>query len=527
MMARVEVDGTPPGDEPRSTEAAEAARVRIRAAFDPDLLGAAGERLVRQLTDHMRGLQSGEGPVLAWTEPAMLAQAARSSLQPGPLLPAGQVPDRAALLARFDDLLGQALANGNHLHHPHYVGHQVPASVPLAGLFDALVAVTNQVMTVYEMGPWGTVVEQALVEELGQAIGWERGTFAGLVTHGGSLANLTGLLTARNVVLGDAWTRGMDPQGGAAPVLVVNGDAHYSVARAAGILGFGTGNVVRAPLDDRRRMDPARLDELLTQLDRDGRRVVAVAAAACATPIGAFDPLADIAAVCRRHGIWLHVDAAHGGSALLSRRHRHLLAGIEQADSVVWDAHKMLFMPALSAFVFYRDAGHRFAAFEQDAPYLFDPSAPGIADYDGALRTVECTKRVATYGLWGVWAMFGPQLFADMVDVTFELGATFYRKLQAASDFEPLHEPECNIVAFRYLPDALRDAAPDDVGRFQLELRREVIESGDFYLVPTQAGGVAALRVTLINPLTTADDLDALLAALRRHGQALLERRSA
>jgi L-2,4-diaminobutyrate decarboxylase len=310
---------------------------------------------------------------------------------------------------------------------------------------------------------------------------------------------------------------------GPAPVIVVHGDAHYSVSRAVGILGVGTDNLLRAPLDAERRMDPAGLDEMLSGLERDGRQVIAVAAAACATPIGAFDPLPQIAEVCRGHGVWLHVDAAHGGSACLSRRYRHLVDGLEQADSVVWDAHKMMFMPALCAFVFYRDPEHRFAAFEQDAPYLFDPSAPGIADYDSALRTIECTKRAATFGLWGVWSLFGPQLFGDMVDVTFDLGRTLFDKLREAPDFEPLHRPECNIVAFRHVPEALREAPAETLGRFQLDLRRELIESGSYYLVPTKAGGIGALRVTLINPLTTSDDLDGLLDALRLHGRSLLE----
>jgi L-2,4-diaminobutyrate decarboxylase len=307
------------------------------------------------------------------------------------------------------------------------------------------------------------------------------------------------------------------------PVVVAHGDAHYSVGRAVGILGLGTDNMLRAPLDEQRRMDPAGLDAMLHRLEREGRPVIAVAAAACATPIGAFDPLPEIAEVCRRHGVWLHVDAAHGGSACFSRKYRHLVAGLELADSVVMDAHKMMFMPALCAFVFYRDPAHRFAAFEQNAPYLFDPSAPGIAEYDSALKTVECTKRAAAFGLWGVWSLFGPQLFSDLVDVTYGLGEAFHEKLRIAPDFEPLHEPQCNIVAFRYVPEELRDAPASQLGRFQLDLRREIIESGAFYLVPTQADGAGALRVTLINPLTTSEDLDELLQELRRRGRALLE----
>lgn len=502
----------------------QAARRRIQTAYDPLFLKDAGHRLVDLLSEHLGAVESSSSHVLNWADPVDLVRTAGESLSQHAPYEAGTSGQRDDLAGQFEGLVRQALAHGHNLHDPRYVGHQVPASVPLAGLFDAVGAVTNQVMAVYEMGPWATAIERALVNELGQLIGWSPGQFAGLVTHGGSLANLTGLLTARNVALGsEAWTQGVASDG-PAPVVVVHSDAHYSVARAVGILGMGTDHLMRAPLDQQRRMDPDQLDAMLTSLCRKGHRIVAVAAAACATPIGAFDPLDSIAEVCQRHGVWLHVDAAHGGAACFSRRHRHLVAGLDRADSVVWDAHKMLFMPALCAFVFYRNPEHRFAAFQQDAPYLFDPSAPGIADYDSGLKTVECTKRAATLGLWGTWSLFGPSLFEDLVDITFDLGRTFYEKLLSAADFEALHEPQCNIVAFRHLPEAIRHATPERIGAFQLELRRTLIQSGEFYLVPTQADGIGALRVTLINPLTTPDHLDELLDALRTHGQTLLSR---
>jgi L-2,4-diaminobutyrate decarboxylase len=220
--------------------------------------------------------------------------------------------------------------------------------------------------------------------------------------------------------------------------------------------------------------------------------------------------------------VWLHVDAAHGGAACLSPRHRQLVAGLDRADSVVWDAHKMLFVPGLCAFVFYRRRAHQFEAFRQDAPYLFDPAAPGVAEFDSALRTVECTKRAAVFGLWGVWSLFGPQLFADLVDVTFAMGRVLYEKLSSTPDFTALYEPQCNIVVFRHVPDALRGTPPEAVDRFQLELRRRVIESGEFYIVSTRVDGLGALRVTIINPLTTPEHLDQLLQTIRETGRGLL-----
>jgi L-2,4-diaminobutyrate decarboxylase len=491
---------------------------RIQQAFSPGNLKDLTHRLADILGRHMESVQASAGSVLNWNEPpdnCRLASeflAATSPLQ----------TDTKPLVDRFEAVATEMLARGHNLHDPRYIGHQVPASVPLAGLFDAIGSVTNQVMAVYEMGPWATAVERSLVDRIGQAIGFEAGTFAGLVTHGGTLGNMTGLLTARNVALGDAWEGGLNSSA-TAPVLVAQADSHYSISRTTGMIGIGTQNVVRVRLDERRRMNVEHLDETLTELRRKGTPIVAVCACACATPIGAFDPLVEIAEVCRRHEVWLHVDAAHGGAACLSDKYRHLIAGLELADSVVADAHKMMFVPALCAFVFYKNHDHRFEAFRQDAPYLFDPSSPGLAEYDSGMLTPECTKRAASFGLWGVWSLFGQELFSDMVNATFDLGRVFYEKLVESSDFEPLHEPQCNIVAFQYVPDALQDAPPERINKFLLKLRHALIRSGEFYIVQANIDGKQALRVTIINPLTTADHLDGLMDAIRRTGRKILD----
>ncbi len=493
------------------------AQQRFKPAYDPRVWQTLGHALIDLLADHLRTIEASQAKVLDWRDPPQnVAQAAELMGQPAGLDAAPE-----ALAERFAQLVRIALERGLNLHDPRYIGHQVAASVPLAGLFDALGSVTNQAMAIYDMGPWATAAERAMVQCLGRAIGWPEGQFSGLVTHGASLANLTALLTARNLTLHDSWLSGT-AAAGAPPVLVVHADAHYSVSRTAGILGLGTSNLVRVGLDERRRMDAGQLDATLAALRAKGHPIVAVVACACSTPVGAFDQLEEIADVCGRHGAWLHVDAAHGGAAALSPRYRHLVAGLDRADSLVWDAHKMLFVPALCAFVFYRQAAHKFETFRQDAPYLFDPAAPGLAEFDSGLTAVECTKRAAALGLWGLWSLFGPKLFADLVDITFAMGRLFYEKLAAAADFLPLHEPQCNIVVFRHVPPALRDAPPEVLGRFQLELRRKIVESGDFYIVSAKLDGVGALRVTIINPLTTPEHLDRLLDALRRAGKELL-----
>lgn len=507
--------------------ALDAARARIQQAYAPELAAATGRIMVDEFSSHLAGELQRQGPVLNWSPPPELIEQAGSWLtdRPSASPDAGQPTIGSAdPAARFQQLVRTLLQNGINLHHPRYLGHQVPAPVPLAGWMDGLGAAINNPMAVFEMGPWATACEQSLVRELGQRIGWNAGEFSGFATHGGSLANLTALLTARNVAFPDCWQQGWSgpPAGDLRPVIVTQADAHYCVARAAGMLGIGTGQVIKVPLDERRRMNVAALGECLAGLRREGRPIVAVVACAGTTLVGAFDPLEPIADVCAAHGVWLHVDAAHGGGVLFSSQHRHLLRGLDRADSVVWDAHKMLFVPALCTFTFYRHAAHKFVGFAQDAPYLFDPQAPGLADYDQGLVTVECTKRAQTLGLWGVWSTFGDGIFADLVNVTLARTQDLYELLSAADDFETLHVPECNILTFRYRPGGLRGRSETEVGEFQRRLRRQLIESGRFYIVQTTLGGVGALRVTLMNPLTTNGDLLELLAAIRETGTRLL-----
>ncbi len=502
-----------------------AARQRLASAYDPLRYQRSAGAVVDLLADYLVKAQASAGCVLNWRAPKENADEAGEAMRrrdADVAVGRADVETLDRFVSRVRDLATLALSRGQTLHDPRYVGHQVPPPLPIAAVFEAISSATNQAMAIYEMGPWASGVEETLVRELGEAIGFPRGTFTGFITSGGSLANLTALLTARNVALGDVWRTGLAGRAGPAPVIVAHAEAHYSIARAAGVLGIGSQQVVKAALDAKQRIHASTLDAQLRNLRGRGHPIIAVAAAACSTRTGSFDALDAVADVCRDHQVWLHVDAAHGGAACLSERHRHLVAGLNRADSVIWDAHKMLHVPALSTFVFYRDAAHRFSAFEQDAPYLFDPARPGLAEFDSGLKTIECTKRAAGFGLWAVWSLFGRQLFADIVDVTFETTRRFHDMLRAEPDFQPLHEPQCNILVFRHIPSAMREASAENLGAFQLELRRRVIESGAFYLVPGKDDGVGALRVVITNPLTTETHLSALIRTLREEGSRLL-----
>lgn len=190
-------------------------REQVKRAFDPQLVQTLGRRLSDLLARHFAAAMEGRLPAMDWRLPEENVREAAECLDKG-----GRTADEKALADAFESLLEKALSRGNQLHNPRYVGHQVPPPIPIAAWFDAVGAMTNQVMAVYEMGPWATAMEKAMVDRLGRAIGWAKGEFSGLITHGGSLANLTALLTARNVCFSTIWKQGVCQE--AAPVILTH-----------------------------------------------------------------------------------------------------------------------------------------------------------------------------------------------------------------------------------------------------------------------------------------------------------------
>jgi L-2,4-diaminobutyrate decarboxylase len=471
------------------------------ALFDPERFRATGREVVDRLADYLARAAAGAGegmPVLPWRDPTAMLEQWPADFGEGPSAEGGVLLDRV-------------LAQSNHLHHPHYVGHQVSAPLPEAAIWSMVTSLLNNGLAVYEMGPSGMAIERALLRWMAGRLGLGGGA-DGIFTSGGSLGNLTALLAARQARAGfDAWGQG-DHAG--PPLAVLVGDqAHYSIRRAVQMMGWGEGGAVAVPTDARFRMMPAALDDARRRAEAAGRRPIAVVASACSTATGSFDPLEPIADWCAKSGLWLHVDGAHGASAALSPAHRPLLAGIERADSVVWDAHKMMLMPSLLTAVLFRDGGRSYEAFAQSASYLFDGSDPKAEWFNHGTRTLECTKPSMALKLYAALALNGTGPFARHLAATLDLARRFAARIQAAPDFELAVEPEANIVCFRYRPKDARSAG--DLDAIQTAIRRRLLESGKFYLTQTRLPAGLYLRVTLINPLTRDEHLQALLEAIR------------
>lgn len=468
-----------------------------------------GHRLVERMASYLEMLEV--GPVSTCRTPSHIAEDFA-----GPL-PRGPRPPEAVWEEVWDRIAGDSIQ----LAHPMYMGHQVAPTLPHAVMADAVASLLNQSLAVWEMSPAGTLVEAQVIRWLAGALGFPASA-EGTLVSGGSVANLTGLLAAREARFPGCWRHGVAASREASrAVLLVSAQSHYSVERTAGLMGLGS-EAVRPVGERGGRMDPQALAEALAALRREDRVPLAVCATAGSTATGAFDPLEAIADVCAAEGVWLHVDGAHGASFALSPRLRPLLAGIERADSVSWDPHKMMWMPMSTGAVLVREGRHLEAAFQQRAPYLFHPRPDEPRSWDAGRLTLQCSRRFDALKLWVCLQVHGADALAALMEHTVDLTASLFRRLEAAPDFEPLHVPESNILCFRHLPEAI--AALDEAGRgaFQTELRRRWNESGDGWITATVLDGTPVLRVTLINPATREEHLDRLLDGLRSTGRDLI-----
>jgi L-2,4-diaminobutyrate decarboxylase len=445
---------------------------------------------VEALARYVECSQAGEGEVVAAPPLEELVE----ELELRRLIREGGLGDE-----NFEGWLDTMLARTTRLHHPGELAHQVAAPDLPSALADLVHGATNQPMSVYEMGPAAGAMEAAVVEWMTERVGWGSGS-GGVLTHGGSLANLTALLAARAAASPDAWTEGVD---GTLAVLAPD-SAHYSVKRSAAMLGLGERSLIPLEMDEYERIVPGRLEEALERAADAGLRPMALVAAACATSTGLHDDLEAVGAFCREHGIWFHADAAHGAAALLSPRHAPMLRGIASADSVVWDAHKMLRTSSLCAAVLVRESERLDAAFRQKASYLIYEDHADAAGPDLLGRQVECTKAPLGVKAFMNLAFRGEKGVGEFVADQYDKTLRFWDLIAARDGFECLCRPEANILCFRYGSDPA----------VQLAVRERLVAQGRFQLSSTEVRGERWLRMTVMAPATDERTVAELLDAI-------------
>ena len=440
-------------------------------------------RLVDLLFDHISNIET--KPVVAWRTPEQLQATVRENR--------GDFLDLARIVAD----------HSIQLHHPSYMGHQVCPPLPHAVLADLLVSALNQSTAVWEMSPIATIIEREVVQWLASKVGYPQEYVAGTAVSGGTVANLTALLAAR------ARWRQENEGSGLRPVIVCSSDAHYSIARAAMIMGFHKSDIIEVSTDDRHRLDLDELAATLEGLDGTEQSVMAIVGTSGSTSSGSFDRLHELADFRDRYRSWLHIDAAHGASALFSRDLHHLVAGLERADSLSWDPHKMMWMPLSLGIVLVRDGQWLRSAFSVDAPYLFHRESAGL---NLGELTVQCSRRADAIKLWMTLRSVGEEQFAVGLDRVTAVTRHLYELVEASDDFEAMHDPQFNIFCFRYVGAGVADEKTDELNAV---LRQRLIESGDAWITSTVLRGRRALRVTIINPDTEDEHVEAMLQRLR------------
>jgi L-2,4-diaminobutyrate decarboxylase len=472
---------------------------RIEADADPQVARA----FVQLAADYFAQTRARDGRVSTAHTPTGLAERFEEKLPRD-----GQGIDE--IIAR---LRGDVIPDSNHLFHPRYAGHQIAGPLPAAVWTESVTAALNQSVAVWEMSPVMTVLEHRVISWMTELVGFGAES-GGTLTSGGTEATFTALLAARGAAIPDAWTNGV----GADPPLLLCGEhAHYAVTRAGAQLGLGMRNVL--PIRSRNfKMDVDALRTALNELSRQGKRVMAVVATAGSTATGSIDDLDAIASLCDQHGIWLHVDAAHGGSALLSDKHKSRLNGIERARSLAWDPHKMMLLPTQAGMVLVRNERDLDSAFSQRAPYLFQ-GQPGERVWDQGTRNFICSRRADVLKLWVALQRYGANPLGRLYDYFCALARLVYDEIAERPEFEALHEPECNILCFRYVGD--RSKSDEELDALNRDIRERYNRSGEGWITATNLDGRRVLRVTMMNPRTTAADVREILDGLARVARSL------
>ncbi|MEN0004848.1 MAG: aminotransferase class I/II-fold pyridoxal phosphate-dependent enzyme [Bacteroidota bacterium] len=466
----------------------------LRQAYDPEQFRKDGYALVDLLADHLaRTSAKQEVASNGQMEQALPWIAPEESL-------AFWQKDKQTADASPATFFEQVLAQSVQLHNPHYMGHQISPPVPVSALAGFLGDFINNGMGVYEMGMASSTLERVVVTELAKAIGFGEQA-DGVLTSGGTLGNLTALLTARRLkAKSDVWNEGGNQQ----LALMVSEQAHYCVDRAVRIMGWGAEGIIKVPCNDRFEMRTDLLEHYYQEATASGKQVIAVVGSACSTSTGSFDDLSAIAAFCKEHALWFHVDGAHGGATVYSEKYRHLVKGIELADSVVVDFHKMLMTPSITTALVYCKGLDSYQTFSQEAQYLWAKNE-SPEWYNLAKRTFECTKLLLSVRVYSIMRTHGTALFDAFVSTCYDLGKTLAGLVIARANFSLLTPPACNIVCFRYEKEGV------DLNALNERIREQLKVEGTYYIVQTKIKGETWLRTTLTNPFTEVRHLEGLL----------------
>ncbi|KAB1946343.1 aspartate aminotransferase family protein [Micromonospora sp. ALFpr18c] len=414
--------------------------------------------------------------------------------------------------AALDELEDVYLRDAVWFHHPRYLAHlNCPVVIP-ALLGEAVLTAVNSSLDTWDQSAGATLIERRLIEWTAQRIGL--GPDAdGVFTSGGSQSNLQALLLAREEACADAL--GPAARAELLPRLRVLTSAagHFSVQKSAKLLGLAPDAVIAVPTDARRRIRPSAVRDEIARCRRAGLVVMAVVGTAGTTDFGSIDPLAELAGICASAGVWLHVDAAYGCGLLVSPTRRHLLDGIELADSVTVDYHKSFFQPVSSSALLVRDRRVlRHVTYHADylnPARMVEQRIPNQVD-----KSLQTTRRFDALKLWLTLRVMGPDALGALFDEVVDRAADAWRLVSEDPRFEVVTRSQLSTVVFRYLPTGPGRELADTAN---LYAREALAATGLAVVAGTRVDGQHFLKFTLLNPATTVEDVGYVLDLIATH----------
>lgn len=415
-------------------------------------------------------------------------------------------------------------------------GYVAPPGLVAGTLADWLASGINQNLTAFRSAPGAALVEMQVVEWIREMVGLPRSA-GGLLTSGGSVANLAGLAAARDAAVPyDLARRGLRGEPGRPLVLYASEEVHHAVIKAAAILGIGRDFVRLVPVDRRLRLDVAALRDAVRRDRRARLQPFAVAASAGTVTTGAVDPLRDVWRLCRRERLWMHVDACYGGFAILAPSARPILRALSLADSIALDPHKWLFQPFSLAVLLARDRDRLRASCATEPDYLRKNLESETDRLDFYQHSLEGSRPFRGLKLDLTLQSLGRNGLGALVDRTMDVARHLERRVLADARFETCGAPvDCATVVLRYLPEWARGAArsrrsagegtglrrrvPADrrrLDRLQRRIQHEVERRGEAWFPAIVLDGEVWLRIGVFNYRTTERDADRLLRAILR-----------
>ena len=426
-----------------------------------------------------------------------------------------ELPLEGVPLARLMEECRTIFDLSRHNGHPRFFGYVASPSTPVGAYADLITGALNANITCWRSGPAGTELEQLIVRWLGALIEYNSDA-KGLLTSGGSMANMIALLVASRRMLGqDASRKGLWNPNGSPLIVYASAEVHMSIAKAADILGLGRDHVRVVACDDRQRMLVDSLRQQITDDLRDGFRPCCVVASAGTVNTGVVDPLDEIARVAAEFYLWYHVDGAYGAPGVLDERKKHLFRGLERADSVSLDPHKWLYVPVDAGCLLFRDPVAVAATFNtEDADYIkvhghSDDEAFAYWDYG-----VELSRRFRALKVWLTLSYYGARRIAEAVSDDISLAAYLGELVSAAEDFELLAPVELSICCFRYVPPGVK-TSEQELDQLNAAIMSRVQTGGRAYVSNATVNGHFALRACITNFRTTKSDIELTLETIR------------